>query len=91
MVQAYSLVPVGPDVTFANISKTDALYGAFKAGYNARFYGLSVKPDAQVSCNVYFVLLGLAQKRQVTYNSSNIFAAYAEYAQKEGATHGCVP
>jgi hypothetical protein len=34
-------------------------------------------------------MLGLAEKRPVTYTSSTVFSAYAAEAAKRGKTYGC--
>ena len=76
-------------VKFTNIASTSDIYNAFKAGYSARFFGPSINPSTTVSCNVYFVMLWLAQKRDVSYTSSNIFTAYRAAAEKNWQLYGC--
>ncbi len=90
IVNTYWLSAAWPDVKFINISKTNNLYNAFKAWYNSRFYGLSINPQNIVSCNVYFVMLGIAQKWNVQYTPTTIFSAHAAEATKRGQTFGCV-
>lgn len=82
-------VPNG-SITFANIASTSPIYNAFKAGYAAKFFGAGINPQSLVPCNVYFVMLGLAQKWDVDYNSNTIFTAYGAEAAKRGQTYGCV-
>jgi hypothetical protein len=90
IVKKYSL-PAWPDVGFANISKTSDIYTAFKAWYAARFFGLGVNPKTLTTCNVYFVMLWLAEKWPLTYTSSTVFNVYAAEAEKQGKTYGCKP
>lgn len=90
IVNTYGLSAAGPDVKFTNIPRTSDLYTAFKAWYSSRFYGLGVNPQNIVSCNVYFVMLGIAQKWNVQYTPSTIFSAHAAEATKRGQTFGCV-
>lgn len=89
IVAKYNLTKNGPDITFTNISKSHELYQDFKAWYTARFYGTNIHPSSIVSCNVYFVMLGIAQNWSVQYNSSTIFSAYAAEATKRWQTFGC--
>lgn len=90
IVTTYGLSAAGPDVKFTNIPRTSDLYTAFKAWYSSRFYGLGVNPQNIVSCNVYFVMLGIAQKWNVQYTPTTIFSAHAAEATKRGQTFGCV-
>lgn len=90
IVNTYGLSAAGPDVKFTNIPRTSDLYTAFKAWYSSRFYGLGVNPQNIVSCNVYFVMLGIAQKWNVQYTPNTIFSAHAAEATKRGQTFGCV-
>lgn len=89
LVKKYNLpIPTGT-IKFTNIASTSELYNDFKAWYAARFFGPSINPSTTVSCNVYFVMLGLAQKWQVTYSSSTIFDAYRAEAIKHWQTYWC--
>jgi len=90
IVTAYKLPVPSGSINFANIPSTSPVYNAFKAGYGAKFFGASINPDNLVSCNVYFVMLGLAQKRDVDYTSDTIFTVYAKEAAARGQARGCV-
>ena len=88
IIKAFA-VPWWADVSFVTISKTNWLYPAFKAWYNARMFGAAINPSTLASCNVYFVMLGLAGKWNVPHTAANVFSAYAAEAVKRGKTYGC--
>lgn len=89
LVKHFNLQVPNWSINFANIASSSPLYNDFKAWYAARFFGPSINPNNTVSCNVYLVMIWLAQKRQVTYNSTNIFDAYRAAAQERNQTFGC--
>ncbi len=91
IVSAFNLPSSWPDVPFTNIPVGSEYYAAFKAWYRARFFGQWVNPQNITSCNVYFVMLGLAQNWNVQYSASNIFPAYAAEATRRGQTYWCKP
>lgn len=89
LVKAYNLKAPSGSVTFANLPAASPLYNDFKAGYAARFFGAGINPSTTVSCNVYLVLVWLSNKRSVSYNANNVFAAYRAEAEKRGQTFNC--
>lgn len=91
IVQKYNLPTNWRDVTFTNISRTNELYPYFKAWYHDRFFWSSINPNTQVSCNVYFVMLGLAQNRPVSYNANNVFSVFSQEATSRWQDFGCKP
>jgi hypothetical protein len=89
LVKKFNLAVPGWTVSFANIPSSSPLYNDFKAWYAARFFGPGINPNATVSCNVYFVMIWLAQKRDVTYNSNTIFTAFRDAAAARNQLYGC--
>lgn len=89
LVKKFNLAVPAWTITFANIPSSNPLYNDFKAWYAARFFGPAINPNATVSCNVYFVMLWLAQKRDVTYNSTNIFTAFRDAAATRNQLYWC--
>jgi hypothetical protein len=90
IVKKFNLGSSGPDVTFTNISRTSALYPAFKAAYKAKFFGAGINPAGKVPCNIFFVLLGLSQGWNPPHTPATLFTAYAAEASARGQTYGCV-
>lgn len=91
IVEKFYLPTNGANVTFTNISRTNALYPAFKAWYHKKFFGTNINPNTIVSCNVYFVMLWLAQNWNPAYNATNVFSVFAKEAVARGQTYGCQP
>lgn len=91
IVKKFNLPTNGRDVIFTNISKTSEIYPYFKAGYYKKFFGLGVNPNTITSCNVYFVMLGLAQNRNPSYTPSTVFSVFAKEAAARWQTYGCEP
>lgn len=89
LVKKFNLNVPSWSIKFTNISSDSAIYNDFKAWYAARFFGPSINPSSTVSCNVYFVMLWLAQNWNVSYNSSNIFPAYRAEAAKRNQLYWC--
>ena len=91
IVKKFNLPMNGRDVTFTNITKTNEIYPYFKAGYYEKFFGLGINPNTKVSCNVYFVMLGLAQNRNPSYTPNTVFTVFAKEAAARWQTYGCEP
>jgi hypothetical protein len=89
IVTAFNLAIPSWTIRFANIASDNALYNAFKAWYGARFFGSNINPNTTVSCNVYLVMIWLAQKRPVQYTANNVFEAYRAEAEKRWQTYNC--
>ena len=89
LVDRFKLPVPSWSVKFTNIASSSTIYNAFKAWYAARFFGPSINPSTTVSCNVYFVMLWLAQKWDVSYTSSTIFTAYRAAAEKNWQIYWC--
>lgn len=89
LVDKFKLPVPSWSINFTNIASNSSIYNAFKAWYAARFFGPSINPSSTVSCNVYFVMLWLAQKWDVNYTSSTIFTAYRAEAEKRWQLYWC--
>ncbi len=90
IAQKYNLNADGqPDPTFTYIPQNDERYKAFKAAYYNRFFGRTVNPDKEVSCDNYIVFIGLAEQWPVSYNASNVYEVFRAEAERRWILYGC--
>lgn len=89
LVQQYKLTnSSGRSFNFANISKSNILYGPFAIAASKAMIGENINPMSKVSCNTYLVLKGMAAGWDVTYTGTPQ-PAYRKKAVELWMVSGC--
>ncbi len=76
--------------TFTFVDRLSTLYPSFVLARDYSMIGTNINPQSNISCQTLMVLLGLAQKRGVTYTSATVLDAFwAEAVEKGYTAYGC--
>lgn len=78
------------DVKFSSVSTTNPYYKYWYTAFKQWLVGQASSASSYVSCQTYFVLKGLLEKRDVQYTSNNVKTQFWAEAKKRDVLNGCV-
>lgn len=89
LFETLAIPPSTNTYTFTNVSTTSPLYPSFVLARDYAMIGTATQPTTPITCQTLMILLGLAQRRDLTYTSSTVFDTFWSEAQARGYTATC--